>query len=88
MIVIYYLLTLICLNKVLVLSSNELISEPHKVWFSSGAIKQALILAEKGLDILSEYRLKILIQTLYYSVFDMIRDMYPDLTVNDLPLRA
>ena len=39
---------------------------------------------EKGLDILSEYRLKILIQTLYYSVFDMVRDMYPDLTMKSI----
>lgn len=34
---------------------------------------------DKGLDILKKYKLKILIQMLYYSVSDMIQNMYPEI---------
>ena len=37
---------------------------------------------ETGLRILKQYKLKILIQMLYYSILDMISNMYPDLDLS------
>lgn len=39
---------------------------------------------EEGLNILKKYKLKILIQILYYSVSDMIKNMYPDLSLETI----
>lgn len=42
---------------------------------------------EKGLDILKQYKLKILTQMLYYSVSDMINNMYPELSLESITYR-
>lgn len=41
----------------------------------------------QGLDILQEYKLKILTQMIYYSVSDMIQNMYPDLDISEVTYR-
>lgn len=39
---------------------------------------------EQGLNILKEYKLKVLTQMIYYSVSDMIQNMYPEINLNDV----
>lgn len=39
---------------------------------------------EKGLEILKKYKLKILTQMIYYSVSDMILNMYPDIDLSEI----
>lgn len=41
----------------------------------------------QGLDILQEYKLKILTQMIYYSVSDMIQNMYPDLDISEVTFK-
>lgn len=47
-----------------------------------------LVSNEKGLDILQKYKLKILTQMLYYSVSDMIQNMYPDLSLDEIVYKS
>ncbi|MCG6197581.1 hypothetical protein H1215_10415, partial [Anoxybacillus sp. LAT_38] len=39
---------------------------------------------EQAYSLLRKYKLKILVDTLYFSPFDMITDMYPELADPDL----
>lgn len=41
----------------------------------------------QGLDVLQEYKLKILTQMIYYSVSDMIQNIYPDLDISKVTYR-